>query len=99
MFGREARFWKNIFSAKELRRLEGYKDPHPHAAGMFAAKEAVVKSLSFFGKKSSLRDIEIVHEEDGRPVVVLRREGSIACQVSISHTADLACAMALCERI
>ncbi|MDP3735431.1 MAG: 4'-phosphopantetheinyl transferase superfamily protein [bacterium] len=96
-FSKEKRFWVHIFSARELERLATYTDPYPHAAGMFTAKEAVVKSLSFFKKKLSIRDIEVLHEKDGRPIVFIRSLKDMTCQVSISHTLEYACAAAVCQ--
>ena len=96
---KEKRFWEGIFTPRELARLAKFKDPYPHAAGVFTAKEAVIKSLSAFGKKTSFRDIEIRHEKDGRPRTILRTAKGVECRVSISHTGDLACAVALCRII
>ena len=100
-FLKEKRFWLGLFTPGELARLAKFKDPYPHAAGIFSAKEAVIKSLSAFDKSAHLGQIEIRHERSGRPVVVFRTAASamrdIACRVSISHTRDLALAVAVCQ--
>lgn len=96
-FLKEKRFWRAIFTAQELRRLRIYKDPYPHATGMFAVKEAVQKACSLRAPKIAFLDIEIRHERSGRPFVCLWRFPKLHCEVSIAHTRDLAVAVALCE--
>lgn len=98
-FSKEKRFWRNIFTAHELRRLRAYKDPYPHADGIFAAKEAVKKACSGRASRVSFLDIEVRHEKSGRPFVSVRRHPELHCEVSIAHTRDLAVAVALCENI
>jgi holo-[acyl-carrier protein] synthase len=98
IFAQEKKFWENIFSKKELKWLAKYKDPYTHATGIFTAKEAVVKALYSLGQKIFIREIEVKHDSDGRPIISLLHIKDIVCQVSISHTSEYALASALCQR-
>lgn len=61
-------------------------------AGIFAAKEAVMKALSL--RAGKWKEIIIKHEADGRPYVefVSLSVRPISCDVSISHTESSAVA-------
>ncbi len=74
-----------IFTQKELAYAESRPDPYATLAGLFAAKEAIVKCD---GAERPLASIEITHEETGKPVT----EGYL---ISISHTKRTAFAVAL----
>lgn len=68
-----------------------------HLSGRFAAKEAVSKALGTgFGKDLSFLDIEISHDERGKPVVTLFRKFSHEkVLLSISHCKEYATATAI----
>lgn len=77
-----------------------------HVAGLFAAKEAVLKALGTgWSEGMAFRDVEIRSDEKGRPEVVLhgtarvRAEslGATGCRVSISHDGGIAVATAVLE--
>jgi len=61
-------FLDRVFTPFEVGYAEGMARPEKHLAGRFAAKEAFVKALSI-GILSgvSLREIEVVNGQDGRP--------------------------------
>lgn len=93
--GRES-FLKRVFTGQEIEYARKKKRPEKHLAGRFAAKEAVIKALSR-GVLSglSLRDIEVVNDENGRPGVRLRALPAEALAVgpvhlSLSYTDDFA---------
>ncbi len=74
------------------------------AAG-FAAKEAVSKALGTGISGFSMKDIEIMHEENGRPYVILhggakeiadRLSGKVS--VSMSHSDGIAMAYAVFDK-
>jgi holo-[acyl-carrier protein] synthase len=80
------------------------RDPHPHFAARFAAKEAVSKAFGTgFAGQLSWRDIEIRRKASGEPFVVLhagaaalaKRLGIHTVLVSLSHSQDYAVANAL----
>lgn len=90
---RNPRFLKRVFSAAELRYCLGKRNQWQHLAVRFAAKEAVWKAVG--GGALSLKDIEIRRSADGRPGVVLKGKPAPFIQVSLSHTADYAAAVAV----
>jgi holo-[acyl-carrier protein] synthase len=72
------RFLKKIFTENEIAYCYKKKDPFPHLAVRFAAKEAVVKALSpeVRSQKSEVRirisnfkDIEILNHPSGKPFI------------------------------
>ncbi|MCT1598371.1 holo-ACP synthase [Corynebacterium sanguinis] len=83
--------------------LSRYELSPQHLAGKFAAMEAVAKILDVRATSVPLGDIEIVNNPSGRPSVVLHRRASEvaralgvqAWDVSISHEADTAFAVAV----
>ena len=72
-------------------------DPAERVAGRFAAKEAVAKAL---GRSFHWRDVEILADERGKPVVKLHNgasstAGECTVMVSISHCQTYAVAYAV----
>ena len=96
-------FLNRLFTPREQDYCYKFKDPAPHFAGRFAAKEAIVKALGTgFGSQVSWHDIEVINDELGKPVVhvspgVKERFSNPHLLVSISHTAALATARAVWE--
>lgn len=93
----------SLFTEKEVRYFNKFKDRQTHVAGGFCAKEAVSKALKtgFNGKVLPL-EVEILHEEGGAPYVVLKggakkvfeELGLTQIDISISH--DKSKATAIC---
>lgn len=64
------RFLTRLFSEKEQDYCLKFKDPVPHLAARFSAKEAIAKALGTgFGEHLSWLDIEIVNDSSGKPSV------------------------------
>jgi holo-[acyl-carrier protein] synthase len=55
-------FLRRVYHEQELKKTDT-----PHLAGIFAAKEAVIKALSL--PTNSWHDIFIIHKPDGQPQV------------------------------
>ncbi|MEK7524454.1 MAG: holo-ACP synthase [Patescibacteria group bacterium] len=86
--------WSKFFSRREWKYAFGKPDPHRSLAGIYAAKEAVMKAVG--GKVMERADrIEITHAPDGKPLAKIDKEESRAVHVSISHTNDIAVAVAI----
>jgi holo-[acyl-carrier protein] synthase len=85
------RLISKLFTTKEQDYCLRYKDPVPHFAGRFSAKEAVVKALGTgFGEHASWLDIEILNDKNGKPCVYFsnaleKRIKGTSVLVSISH--------------
>jgi holo-[acyl-carrier protein] synthase len=63
------RFYEKVFSKYETDYCQSYKDPHPHFAGIFAAKEAVYKAINEF-VKIELYHIFIAHDKKTKKPIV-----------------------------
>ncbi|MDO3379128.1 holo-ACP synthase [Geoalkalibacter halelectricus] len=97
---------ERIFTAGERGYALEKKDPAPHLAARFAAKEAFLKALGL-GLRQGLRwqDMEVVRDELGKPSLrlsgqaeVVRRERGIqGVHLSYSHDGDYASAVVVLE--
>ena len=90
---RNNRFLLNNYSKRELDYCFSFKNPAPHLAGTFAAKEAVFKTLRQNNIFLSL--IEIRRNKSGKPEVWIKNRRQKLILVSISHTAKIALAIAI----
>jgi holo-[acyl-carrier protein] synthase len=81
-----------------------HRDIVPRVAGRFAAKEAIVKVLGTgLRGKLAWRDMEILNDANGKPVVTLHdgcrevadRLGIATVLISITHTENYAAATAI----
>lgn len=88
-FEKNKNFYKKIFTKNEIKYCIKYKDPYPHFAVRFCAKEAAIKALN---KKIKLIDIEI-KTVNKKPIMKIPIHKY--CQVSLSHTSKLAIAFVL----
>ena len=96
-------FLKKLFTDKEIELFEskGYKAET--IAGNFAAKEAVSKSLGLGIRGYNFKDIEILRDDLGKPIVNTYNNLEKICidynisqiKVSISHGKDYAVANAI----
>lgn len=89
------RFLRRIFSVTEVNYAFRHRDPWPHLAARFAAKEALVKVI---GRVFSFREVGIEHDRSDRPFFrfsgkAAERCGDQSFQVSLSHTRGLAVAL------
>lgn len=99
-------FLNKYFTAKEQEYILSKKEKAQTMAGIYSAKEAVLKAagLGIGSGKLSLKDIEILQETSGRPYVnitdkitvqLLEKNGKTHIDISISHTRDIASAVCL----
>ena len=95
-----------VFLPDEIVYCTAKHRPAEHFAARFAAKEAVVKALATAGDPGTFwHDIEVVRAPDGSPHAELRgrlrdladKLGVRAIHLSITHTADMAAAVAVVE--
>lgn len=95
------RLLSRLFTTKEQDYCLKYKDPIPHFAGRFSAKEAVVKALGTgFGEHVTWLDIEILNDSHGKPHVTFssqleKKIKDTYVLVSISHCELYVTAMAI----
>ena len=100
------RFMQRVFSVQEQAYLST-KGPQS-MAGLFAAKEAVAKAIGTGFAGFFPCDIEVTHDQNGKPHITLHGKAEDAakkaadgrrfcCHISISHTATNAVAFAVLE--
>ena len=98
------RFLDRLLTAQEARHVQRYKHAVPSLAGRFAAKEAILKVLGTGWRgKVAWRDMEILNDGNGQPLVSLTGEckriaeklGITTILVSITHTDRFAAATAI----
>ncbi|WAW15081.1 holo-ACP synthase [Peptostreptococcus equinus] len=95
-----------LFSDREIQVLEKKKFKPQSIAGMFCAKEAIVKSVGTGLRNFSIKDLEILRNNLNKPVVIMTgafkefcdEEGIENIMVSISHSINYATATAIAEK-
>lgn len=98
-------FLNRVFTKEECAYYEQRNCCPETLAGTFAAKEATAKALAAGFNGISWRDIEILHDEEGKPYVRLWNAAKTRMQslggneihISISHIKKLAIAQAILE--
>jgi holo-[acyl-carrier-protein] synthase len=93
------KFLDLCFTKEEQAYCFSLKNPAPHFAARFAAKEAVVKALSGLDKSLVYCAIDIRKDEKNRPYVVLLTDDEtlrgVKIDVSLSHAESHAAASAV----
>lgn len=95
----DEKFLKRVYTEREIKYCEERgKQKYQHYAARFASKEAVFKAISQnLENKYQIewKDIEIINNEDLKPVVNLKKKitGISNIDISISHCKEYAIAM------
>lgn len=101
------RFFEKIYTEGEQQYCLAFRNPYPSLAARFAAKEAVSKAFGTgIGKDIGFRDIEVIKGNNQEPLIrfaehgmrLLERMGASKVCISLSHTDNLATAVALLLR-
>lgn len=100
---RRPRIGERLFSDAERAYAARFRNPVPHLAARFGAKEAVMKAMSVGLWKFALRDVEVVRLPSGQPVVRLhRRAAELAAErgvgtwhLTLTHSESTALAVAV----
>jgi holo-[acyl-carrier protein] synthase len=100
----QERFLHRIFTEAEQEYCFRMKNPYPHLAARFAAKEAISKAFTTgIGRWLGWRSMSVVHGERMEPLVLLDEQaeallrgiGGSSVRISLSHTTSQAFAVAL----
>ncbi len=83
-------FFNRVFTDKEILYILNGGTQATTVAGIFASKEAIAKALGTGIGKIGWRDIEILHDEKGKPFTNID-----GMELSISHEQDYAIAIAI----
>nr|WP_300003875.1 holo-ACP synthase [Tissierella sp.] len=96
-------FYRKIFTKAEQEYIEEKNHNSKTIAGLFASKEAVSKLIGTGIGKLSWKDIEVMHDGNGRPKIKI--EGKIESflkeldlnfiEISISHEREYAICFAI----
>ena len=96
-----------FFSDREREYLATRADATGHAAARIAAKEAVYKALQALpgARAVGWREIEVARDAEGRPAIQLHglaarvadERGGLRIQISLTHSATSAGAIAIVE--
>ncbi len=100
----EERFLMRVFTDEEIAYCRARRDPVPHFAARFAAKEAALKALGT-GLRLGIRwrELEVRRARGQAPVLVLsgrsreigRERGGTRMLLALSHDGDYALAQAM----
>ena len=96
------RFLERVFSDEEIKEF-GLKNSKPeHIAAAFASKEAFSKALGTGISGFKLREVSLLHLENGKPylkfsgnALSIVTEKGLSFDVSITHTNSLATAVVI----
>ncbi|MGL5256047.1 MAG: holo-ACP synthase [Proteocatella sp.] len=99
------RFLYRVFTDNERTYLEKKGSKAESVAAFWCAKEAVAKALGTGIRGFELKDIEILHDELGKPIVQLHNNAKLFShklgigniQLSISHSDNYAVAFCVME--
>jgi holo-[acyl-carrier protein] synthase len=106
ILGRRRGFAERVFTAAERAEAATRHDPVPGLAARFAAKEAVMKSLSVGLGAFDFADVEVVRGEGGAPALTISGRAAALAEaravngwhVSLTHTITVAMAVAVAYR-
>ena len=101
----QQRFLEKVFTDQEIDYCQGKKNSSQHLAARFAAKEALVKCLGTGFNNITLKDIEVVNDNQGKPNLKLydrvqelaQIKGIEEIHISLSHEKEYAVAEVLGE--
>ena len=103
----DERFLRRFFSAEEQAYILGKGKTAPQTmAGIFAAKEALMKALGCGLASGELKDIRVLHDPAGAPYYALQGEyariaeekGIGPLHLSITHEGGMAAAVCIAEK-
>lgn len=94
---------ERVYTNNEIEYCKSHSNSHIHYAGMWCAKEAVVKALN--NLSLAVSEIEVLHKNNGAPYININQKlqqyfykNQIKnIHISISHTNHIATAIAMVE--
>ena len=92
----KSNFLKKVFTDREIQYCTSRKAlKYPELAARFAAKEAYSKALGTGMKGIKWKQIEIMNNGDGKPMIYIGKKLKRNAQVSLSHSLNYATAVVL----
>ncbi|MDS0526211.1 holo-ACP synthase [Clostridium sp. SHJSY1] len=106
IINRTPTFVEGAFTYVEICYFDSKKNKAESIAGMFAVKEAVSKAIGTGIRGFGLHDIEVIHDELGKPNInlsnkIIEKYNLENCKihVTISHTNEDAVAFVVIEEV
>jgi len=102
-----SKFLQRVFSEDEINYCERHVQAAINYGARFAAKESFLKALGMgIGMGVKLREIEVGHDENGKPELILHGGAKIQIEtrsiekihLSLTHTGSYATAIVLLEK-
>jgi holo-[acyl-carrier protein] synthase len=100
---RRPRIDERLFSDDERAYAYRFRNPVPHLAARFGAKEAVMKAMGVGLWRFAMRDVEVVRLRSGQPILRLHggaaaladERGVDAWHLTLTHSESMALAVAV----
>jgi len=101
------KFLQRVFSENEINYCGRHIQASLNYGARFAAKEAFLKALGIgLGRGVKLREIEVVHDDQGKPDLTLHGEANLQIEqrqitrihLSLTHTKNYATAIVILEK-
>ena len=101
------KFLQRVFSEGEINYCGRHIQASLNYGARFAAKEAFLKALGIgLGRGVKLREIEVVHDDQGKPDLSLHGEANLQIEqrqikrihLSLTHTKNYATAIVILEK-
>jgi len=84
---KDRRFLEYIFTDNEINYCFSKKNPAPHLAARFCAKEATTKALYALNiEHITYKKIEIIKKENNMPKLIIKGYENLKTKVSLSHS-------------
>ncbi|WP_276796550.1 holo-ACP synthase [Fusobacterium gonidiaformans] len=94
---KKIQFLQKVFTEKEQEEQKARGEKMESYAAIFSAKEAIVKAMGTGFRGISFTDIEILHDDLGKPLVYLYGIAQNNWHISLSHCKEYAVAIAIWE--
>ena len=93
-------FYNRIFTDSEIRYIMDKGNDHKTVAGLFSVKESISKAIGTGIGKLSFKDVEIYHDEFGKPKVRFNKSNEYLkeienIEISITHEKNYAVSIAI----
>lgn len=100
---RRPRIDERLFSDGERAYAYRFRNPVPHLAARFGAKEAVMKAMGVGLWRFAMRDVEVVRLPSGQPILRLHggaaamaeARGVASWHLTLTHSESMALAVAV----
>ncbi len=93
---------KKVLSDEEMQVMSSFSletRQKEFLAGRFAVKEAIIKAIGYTNYQVVMRDITIINDSTGRPIIKAPTYPELKILVSLSHEKDYCVGMCVIETV